>query len=112
MGKQSISLPINEAYKTDLKAKLTALTFADGTPSQDAKIEMVDGTYQIVPEQQGTAVDKEALMNQVLSDVENNKGTYVYDVTAFYQKPKVTKDDKSLKEKLVTMSKKKTKLLR
>lgn len=111
MGKQTISLPINEAYKTELKAKLDALTFAEGTPSQDAKIEMVDGKYQIVPEQQGTTVDKEALMNQVLSDVDNNKGNYVYDVTAFYQKPKVTKDDKTLKEKLVAMSKKENKVI-
>lgn len=106
---RNISLPINEGYKTELKNKLNELTFEEGTPSQDAKIEKVDGSYQIVSEQLGTAVDKEALMNQVLSDVEQNKGSYVYDIKDFYQKPAVTKDDKGLQEQLAVLSKKENK---
>lgn len=109
IGDRSIKLPINEDYKTELKNKLNELTFEQGTPSQDARIEIVDGNYQIVPEQVGTAVDKEALMNQVLKDVDANKGNYVYDVKEFYQKPAVTKDDKGLQEKLTVLSKKKIK---
>lgn len=109
IGDRSIKLPVNEAYKAELKNKLNELTFEEGTPSQDARIEKVDGTYQIVPEQTGTAVDKEALMNQVLQDVDANKGNYVYDVKEFYQKPAVTKDDKGLQEKLTLLSKKENK---
>lgn len=111
IGDRSIKLPINEDYKTELKNKLNELTFEEGTPSQDARIEKVDGNYQIVPEQVGTAVDKEALMNQVIKDVDENKGDYVYDVTAFYQKPTVTKEDKGLQEKLALMSKKENKAI-
>ncbi|MDA9472392.1 L,D-transpeptidase family protein [Enterococcus sp. 5H] len=111
IGDRSISLPINENFKTELKNRLNELTFEEGTPSQDARIEKVDGKYQIVAEQTGTTVDKEALMNQVLSDVEQNKGNYVYDVTQFYQKPAVTKDDKGLQEKLAVMSKKENKAI-
>lgn len=111
IGDRSIKLPINEDYKTELRNKLNELTFEEGTPSQDARIEKVDGNYQILPEQVGTAVDKEALMNQVLKDVDENKGSYVYDVKEFYQKPKVTKDDKELQEKLVVLSKKENKAI-
>ncbi|WP_430603346.1 hypothetical protein IGJ02_000752 [Enterococcus sp. DIV0724b] len=111
IGDRSIELPINEDYKTELKNKLNALTFEEGTPSQDARIEKVDGNYQIVPEQTGTTVDKEALMNQVLKDVDANKGNYVYDVKQFYQKPAITKDDKGLQEKLTVLSKKENKAI-
>ncbi|ALS35827.1 hypothetical protein ABID30_003313 [Enterococcus rotai] len=111
MGDRSIKLPINEDYKNELKNKLNELTFEEGTPSQDARIEKVDGNYQILPEQIGTAVDKEALMNQVLKDVDENKGSYVYDVKEFYQKPTVTKDDKGLQEKLASLSKKENKAI-
>ncbi|MGX7244873.1 L,D-transpeptidase family protein [Enterococcus quebecensis] len=111
IGDRSIKLPINEDYKVELKNKLNALTFEEGTPSQDARIEKVDGTYQILPEQVGTVVDKEALMNQVLKDVDANKGGYVYDVKEFYQKPTVTKDDKGLQEKLTLLSKKENKAI-
>ncbi|MGX7151066.1 L,D-transpeptidase family protein [Enterococcus ureasiticus] len=111
IGDRSIKLPINEDYKTELKNKLNELTFEQGTPSQDARIEKVDGNYQIVPEQVGTAVDKEALMNQVLKDVDANKGNYVYDVKEFYHKPAVTKDDKGLQEKLTVLSKKENKAI-
>ncbi|MFK4566930.1 L,D-transpeptidase family protein [Enterococcus sp. UD-01] len=106
---RDIKLPINENYKTELQNKLNALEFDAGTPSQDARIEKVDGKYQIIAEQIGTTVDKEALIKQVLSDVENNKGTYVYDVKDFYQKPAVTKDDKGLQDKLAVLSKKENK---
>ncbi|MCA5011385.1 MULTISPECIES: L,D-transpeptidase family protein [unclassified Enterococcus] len=109
ISNRSIKLPINEDYKNELKNKLGALSFAEGTPSQDAKVEKVDGVYQIVPEQLGTTVDKEALIAQVLKDVDENKGTYVYDVKDFYQKPAVTKDDKGLQDKLAVLSKKENK---
>lgn len=111
IGDRSIKLPINEDYKTELKNKLNELTFEEGTPSQDARIEKVDGKYQILAEQTGTAVDKEALMNQVLKDVDENKGNYIYDVKEFYQKPAVTKDDKGLQEKLTKLSKKENKAI-
>lgn len=111
IGDRSIKLPINEEYKTELKNKLVALTFDEGTPSQDARIEKIDGAYQIVPEQVGTAVDKEALMNQVLKDVDANKGSYDYDIKEFYQKPAVTKEDKGLQEKLTALSKKENKTI-
>lgn len=111
IGDRSIKLPVNEEYKTELKNKLNELSFEEGTPSQDARIEKVDGNYQIIPEQTGTAVDKEALMNQVLKDVEANKGNYVYDIKEFYQKPAVTKEDKGLQEKLTLLSKKENKAI-
>lgn len=111
IGDRSIKLPINENYKSELKNKLNELTFEEGTPSQDARIEKVDGNYQIIPEQVGTVVDKEALMNQVLTDVDANKGSYVYDVKEFYQKPTLTKEDKGLQERLAVLSKKENKAI-
>ncbi|MHC5227216.1 L,D-transpeptidase [Enterococcus sp. LJL99] len=109
LNKTSITLPENQKFKEELTNSINAITFDEGTPSQDARIEQVDGNYQIVPEQNGTVVDKEALINQISTDVEQNKVNTVYEVQNFYEKPKVLKDNKELTEKLALMSKKENK---
>ena len=109
LNKTSIKLPENKQFKEELTNSINALTFDEGTPSQDAHIEQVNGNYQIIPEQNGTIVDKEALINQITSDVEQNKENTIYEAKNFYQKPKVLKDNKELTEKLALMSKKENK---
>lgn len=109
LNQTTITLPENKKFKEELTNSINAITFDEGTPSQDARIEQVDGTYQIISEQNGTVVDKEALINQIATDVEQNKVNAVYDVQNFYQKPKVLKDNKELIEKLSLMTKKENK---
>lgn len=111
INKQSIKLPINESFKSELQNSLNQLTFEEGTPSQDAYVSRVNGTYTIIPEVQGTVVDKEALVQHILTDVETMKDSYTYDVTNFYQKPAVTKDDPSLAEKMNLLAQKENKTI-
>ncbi|MBP2098260.1 L,D-transpeptidase family protein [Enterococcus rivorum] len=106
IGKQTIDLPLNKEFQTDLTNKLNALAFEEGIPSQDARIERVDGGFQIAPEQYGTVVDKEALIKQVIADTGKGKGSYTYDVKDFYQKPALTKNDQGLNGQLATLNKK------
>lgn len=109
ISKQSINLPVNDSFKNELSAKLDELTFAEGTPSQDANIQRLDTGFQIVPEQYGTIVDKEALKNKILTDVEKNSGNYSYSVKDFYQKPAVLQSSEELKNQLTTLSQKENK---
>ncbi|MCB5952191.1 L,D-transpeptidase family protein [Enterococcus sp. BWT-B8] len=109
IGSQSIELPLNESFKTELEAKLNELTFAEGTPSKDARIERLDTGFQIVPEENGTVIDKESLMNKIISDVEKNTGNYIYNVADFYQKPAVLQDNEDLKKQLTALTQKENK---
>ena len=109
LSSQSIELPLNDTFKTELEAKLNELTFADGTPSQDARIERVDTSFQVVPEQYGTVVDKASLMAQILADVEKNTGNYVYNVADFYQKPTILADSQDLQTQLAVLTQKENK---
>ncbi|MBL1223624.1 L,D-transpeptidase [Enterococcus sp. BWR-S5] len=111
MGQSSITLPINETFKTDLETKLNELTFAEGAPSQDAYIERGEAGFQIVAEQYGTIVDKESLMKKVLEDVEKNTGNYTYNVADFYQKPAVLKDSEELANQLTALTQKENKTI-
>lgn len=109
MGQSSITLPINESFKTELETKLNELTFAEGTPSQDAYIERGEAGFQIVAEQYGTVVDKASLMKKVLEDVEQNTGNYTYNVADFYQKPAILKDSEELTNHLTALTQKESK---
>lgn len=109
LNNTTITLPENKKFKEELTNSINAITFDEGVPSQDARLEQVDGSYQIIPEQNGTVVDKEALINQISTDVEQNKENTVYNVQNFYQKPAVLKDNKELTDKLSLLSKKENK---
>lgn len=111
IGKQTIELPLSKEFQPELTNKLNALVFEEGTPSQDARIERIDGGFQIVPEQTGTTVNKEALIKQVIADTGKGKDSYVYDVKDFYQKPAVLKDDQGLNNQLAALNKKVNKVI-
>lgn len=111
IGTTSFELPINQKYKEELVEKLNTLVIEEGKPSEDARIENVAGQYQIIPEVQGTVVNKEELINTIVSDVEANTGNYVYDVKDFYKKPLTTKDNKELNERLSLMKKRENKTI-
>lgn len=106
IGKQKIELPLNKDFQTELTNKLNTLVFEEGIPSQDARIERIDGGFQLVPEEYGTVVDKEALISQVIADTGKGKASYSYDVKDFYQKPALTKEDQGLNGQLATLNKK------
>lgn len=104
IGKQSIELPVNEQFKTEVENSLNALEFPAGQESVDASIQRGESGFEIVPEVYGTVVDKEALKAQILKDVTSNNGNYQYDTKDFYVQPKVKKDDKTLADQLTALN--------
>lgn len=109
INQSSISLPINDSFKAELEAKLNELSFEEGTPSQDAYIERGEEGFHIVPEQYGTVIDKASLMSKVLADVEQNTGSYTYNVADFYQKPAVLQDSADLTNQMQALTQKENK---
>lgn len=104
IDKKNIVLPVNEAFEDELKEALAAIDFPAGEKSQNAKIDLVDGSYQIVDEVYGTEIDTEALTEKIVADAKSNAETYQYDTKDFYVKPTVLKDDQSLTEKLTALN--------
>lgn len=109
ISNQTVVLPVNKNFQSELENVVNAIAFDEGVPSQDARIEQVNNEYQIIPEQTGTVVDKAALISQILKDVEQNKSSYSYESKDFYQKPAITKDNTELIGKLNALSKKENK---
>lgn len=93
-----VKLPLNEAFKKELEAKLATLSFPEGKPSKNASIRRGNGTFEIVPEEQGTVVDTQRLNQQIIADVEAGKGNYQYNAKDFYKAPEITKEDQTLKQ--------------
>ena len=101
-----VKLPLNEAFKKELEAKLATLSFPEGKPSKNASIRRGNGTFEIVPEEKGTVVDTQRLNQQIIADVEAGKGNYQYNAKDFYKAPEITKEDQTLKATLTTLNNK------
>jgi hypothetical protein len=104
LHKGTVNVPVNSAFTEELKKKIAAINFPEGTPGKNAEVQWVDTAYVIVPEEVGTVVDKERLSNQIISDVEQGKGNYTYNIADFYQLPEITKVNAELQASLAKLN--------
>ena len=100
-----VKLPLNEAFKRT-RSQISNFEFSRGKPSKNASIRRGNGTFEIVPEEQGTVVDTQRLNQQIIADVEAGKGNYQYNAKDFYKAPEITKEDQTLKATLTTLNNK------
>lgn len=69
---------------------------AHRSASKDAFIDYNDTEgYHVVKEQQGTRIDKEALKNGMLTQIQ--EGDHQVEINDFYEKPQITSDDDKIK---------------
>ncbi len=74
----------------------------DATLPQDAYIAKTDSGFEIVPEQPGTKINPELLVQTVTDDL--SKWIYQIDATDSLEKPKVVASDLSLTDEMVAIS--------
>lgn len=74
------------------------LTIENATESTDAYVDVSDPDFPIVPEKQGTAIDKEMFLNSVLDHIKSGELRITFDQKKYVQKPAVTSDDPKLTE--------------
>lgn len=74
------------------------LTIENATESTDAYVDVSDPSFPIVPEKQGTAIDKKSFLNAVLDHIKSGEFQLTFDQKKYTQKPKVTSDDEKLVE--------------
>ena len=68
--------------------------------AKDATIKKTEDGYRIVAEQPGTELNQEIFKSALLSCLENQKGALNLDDGTYYLKPKVTSEDKDLKQRI------------
>ena len=85
-----MKLPLNEAFKRT-RSQISDFKFSRGETKQNASIRRGIGTFEIVPEEQGTVVDTQRLNQQIIADVEAGKGNYQYNAKDFIKPLKLQK---------------------
>lgn len=79
-------------------SSLACLQDENMTAPKDAYLEDNGEAYQIVPEVEGTTLDKEKTIQTIKDAVENRKTSISLEETACYQSPSVRQDDQKLNE--------------
>ncbi|MGK0551362.1 L,D-transpeptidase family protein [Enterococcus faecalis] len=111
LHKLTVKVPVSKTFVKELQARLSTLKLPEGTPAKNAEIQWVNDAYQIVAETKGTVVDQDRLFKQIIADVEKGTGNYTYNVTDFYQKPAITKDNRDLVASLAKLNRQLAKMI-
>ena len=97
-GSKEQEIDLSTAYdKQLLEVKLAGLACMQTdlmVAPEDAKIEWVDGSYQLIPEVMGTTLSFDEVLQVVTQAVEN--GETVVELEDYYEDPKIFRDDPTL----------------
>ena len=88
----------NEESLNQAVSALACMQDANMTPAQDAKVEDNGTSYVIVPEVEGTTLDKEKTLAAVKEAVDQRQTELSLDNAGCYVQPAVRQDDESLKK--------------
>ncbi len=88
----------NEESLNQAVSALACMQDANMTPVQDAKVEDNGTSYQIVPEVEGTTLDKEKTLAAVKAAVDQRQTEISLEEADCYVKPSIRQDDESLKK--------------
>lgn len=88
----------NHYDEAKLNAFIVSNFMENSTEPVNAKIDVVDGVYSIVPEVEGNSVDQAVATEQVLKTI--NDGSAELDLAPFYKTPEIRQDDAKLNEAL------------
>lgn len=88
----------NEESLDQAVSALTCMQDANMTPAQDAKVEDNGTSYVIVPEVEGTTLDKEKTLAAVKEAVDQRQTELSLENAGCYVQPAVRQDDESLKK--------------
>ena len=88
----------NEESLNQAVSALTCMQDANMTPAQDAKVEDNGTSYVIVPEVEGTTLDKEKTLAAVKEAVDQRQTELSLENAGCYVQPAVRQDDESLKK--------------
>ena len=93
---------VNITYNTDnidsIINNLKCVTSQKVSEPQDAYIEKTDNGYAIIPETEGSLINKEALKSAILYALNNNETSINLSDENCYVKAKITTEDPSIKE--------------
>ena len=87
----------NEESLNQAVAALACMQDANMTPVQDARVEDNGTSYEIVPEVEGTTLDKEKTLAAVKAAVDQRQTEISLEEADCYVKPAVRQDDENLK---------------
>lgn len=96
------TLSYDEGKIADVIDALPAVTNEDATEPVDAYIQKTDSGFEIVPEVEGTKIDRDALLEKVSESLKNWE--YEIDGTTCYEEPEVRSGDLSLTETMQTIT--------
>lgn len=88
-------------YPESFKEKVTSSKFlgnSNSTVSKDAYVDISDPDFPIIKEVYGTKPDEEKFFKDLLHSIETGRLNFIFDEKQYYTMPKITSDDKSLKE--------------
>lgn len=70
----------------------------DTTTPQDAKIELVDGVYKIIPAVEGNTIDKAVVTQHIMDGIDASQTEL--NLSEFYDQPSIREDDEKLQKAL------------
>lgn len=82
---------LTEYDESKLKAFIDENFVKGAVKPEDAKLERVNGVYEIIPEVEGNYIARETLTEKLMETIKNNTGEL--DLTELYAQPKIRKDD-------------------
>ena len=92
---------IIDSYSESFKDRVVSAPFLnhkDSTVSQDAYVDLSDRKFSIVPEVYGTKPDSEKFFKDLLHHIQTGEFRLIFDEKNYYTMPKVTSEDKALKD--------------
>ena len=95
----------NEESLEQAVSQLSCMQDGNMIPVQDAKVEDTGTSYQIVPEVEGTTLDKEKTLAAVKNAVDQRESQLSLEDADCYVKPSVYQDDEILKKEVEQLTK-------
>ena len=86
----------NQSFEAQVST-LTIFDASDDVKTADAYLDMSNTEFNIIPEVQGTNIDRAAFEQKIYDLIADGKWSLEYDEKDFYVKPTVTSDSKDLK---------------
>ena len=97
-----ISIPMTvDTYSEDFKTRVITSPFlkqSEASASKDAYVDIDDPDFSIVPEIYGDKPNAEKFFADLLHHIQTGEIKFMYDEQDYYTLPKVTAEDKELKE--------------
>ena len=98
----NISFPMTvDTYSEDFKERVITSPFLkqdEARASEDAYVDITDPDFPIVPEVYGDKPDADKFFADLIHHIQTGEIKFTYDEQQYYSMPKVTSEDKELKE--------------